>query len=509
MTAVYVIPGGKTGGRPEPYQEVRSMTGAAARNAMRPASFENNSIYPTPENWKHPLSFTRRPEKIRYPRGEAGKVLGATVFYLPDRELPLIDLSVFVKAGDVDLTDDKVGLPGILNGTIIRGGTKKLNPQELALVLDENAIKMSISVGEEESVIRLSVMREEWNLGLSLLAEVLTEPAFDREVLKAVKGQALATIQRQGGDARLVLRREGYIGHFDGHPYGRDPLLALDTIPHLTAEDLKGFLETYFVPSNMVVAISGDIEKGQAFSDLEALLDKLPAQVSPVRNLKKPKDPEPFVGLIHKPGQIQSQVSIWLPSVLRTHPDYWKIGLLMDVFGGNDSLLYTRLRDDLGLVYAAGFYQAYKWQAGMLIGYIGCRGDMTTTAIGESLKIMESLREVIPEKELELKRQDVLNSFVFNVDTPAQLVEVYSRYALRGEPLDTLEKIQDAYLSATREELKGLAKEFLQPSKVQIFVVGDKTTAVRTDGGDRVTLEEALKRLSRDLQLPFREIPLR
>ena len=75
--------------------------------------------------------------------------------------------------------------------------------------------------------------------------------------------------------------------------------------------------------------------------------------------------------------------------------------------------------------------------------------------------------------------------------------------------LDTLEKIQDAYLSATRGELKGLAESFLNPSKVQIFVVGDKTTTVRTDKGDAVTLEEALKRLSSDLRLPFREIPLR
>jgi zinc protease len=286
-------------------------------------------------------------------------------------------------------------------------------------------------------------------------------------------------------------------------------LLALDTIPHITAENLRDFLKTYFVPSNMVVAISGDIEKGVAFKGLEGFLAQLPVQKSPDRDIKKPKDPKPFVTLIHKPGQIQSQISIWLPSVERTHPDYWKIGLLMDIFGGSDSLLYTRLRDDLGLVYAAGFYQAYKWRAGMLIGYIGCRGDMTTIAIGEALKIMNSLRADIPEKELELKRQDVLNSFVFNVDTPAQLVEVYSRYALRGEPLDTLEKIQDAYLSATREELRGLAEGFLNPSKVQIFVVGDKTTTVRTNKGDAVTLEEALKRLGSDLRLPYREIPLR
>jgi predicted Zn-dependent peptidase len=511
MTAIYVIPGEESDRRPEPYQEVRSVTGAAARSAVIPVAFENHSDYPTPEDWKHPLSFTRKPEKIIYPKAEQTALSGATVFYLPDRELPLVDLSILVKAGDVDIPNEKMGLPGILNGAIIRGGTKNLGPSELALVLDENAIKMSIAIGEEESVIKLSVMREEWDQGLSLLADVLTQPAFDQEVLKAVKKQSLSAIQRQGGDARSVLRREARIGYFEGHPYGRDPLMALDTIPTITADDLRHFLKTYFVPSNMVVAISGDISKADAFSGLEGFLERLPAERPPDRELRKPDEPKPFVAIIHKPGQVQSQISIMLPSVERTHPEYWKIGLLMDIFGGTDSLVYTRLRDDLGLVYAAGFYQTYKWRAGMLMGYIGCRGDMTTIAIGEALKIMNSLHEGIPEKELEQKRQDVLNSFVFNVDTPDQLVEVYGRYALRSEPLDTLERIQNAYLSATSEELKGLANRYLKPSKTQIIVVGDKTARAKTAEGDpvMVTLEEALRRLSDELNLPFREIPLR
>jgi len=142
--------------------------------------------------------------------------------------------------------------------------------------------------------------------------------------------------------------------------------------------------------------------------------------------------------LIQKPGQVQSQVSLGLPSVKRTHPDYWKISLLMNLFGGSDSLMYTRLRDDLGLVYSAGFYQTYKWNAGILSGYIGCKGDKTAAAIAQTIEIMNSMRQDIPAKELEQKRLDALNSFVFNVDTPVDLVNVYGRYYMRNEPLDTL-----------------------------------------------------------------------
>jgi predicted Zn-dependent peptidase len=181
----------------------------------------------------------------------------------------------------------------------------------------------------------------------------------------------------------------------------------------------------------------------------------------------------------------------------------------MNIFGGNDSLMYTRLRDDLGLVYSAGFYQTYKWKAGILVGYIGCKGDKTGAAIMETINIMKSLQEDVPALELEQKRRDALNSFVFNVDTKAELVEVYSRYYMRQEPLDTLERIQDAYFRSDREDLGRLAQQFLDPKKIQIFVVGDKLTPVKNNAGDEVTLEEDLIALSKTLGLPYQEIRLR
>ena len=172
-------------------------------------------------------------------------------------------------------------------------------------------------------------------------------------------------------------------------------------------------------------------------------------------------------------------------------------------------MMYTRLRDDLGLVYSAGAYGTYKWSAGMIYGYIGCRGDKTVPAISETVNIMKALQQEVPHRDLEQKRLDVLNSFVFNVDTPSDLVEVYARYHMRNEPLDTLGKIQDAYFRADAQELKRLARQYLDPEKLQIFIVADKQTKVNNPGGAELTLEQDVMQLARSLGLPYREIALR
>jgi hypothetical protein len=75
--------------------------------------------------------------------------------------------------------------------------------------------------------------------------------------------------------------------------------------------------------------------------------------------------------------------------------------------------------------------------------------------------------------------------------------------------LDTLEKIQDAFFNASRDELDQIAQKYLDPQKLQIFVVGDKLIKLKNDAGDDITLEEDLKALAQELGVPFREIELR
>jgi zinc protease len=494
---------------PEPYEEIRSVKGSSATKVIKIDTSTNHSNHATPEGWKHPFSFERQPEKIEYEKAETVAIEGAKVFYLPDRKLPLIDLTVLIKAGSVDVGNDKAGLCTLLDSCLIRGGTGKYSPSELAGILDGNAIRITSSFESEVAVITLSVMKDDWDKGLELLKEVITRPRFDADVLEVVKRKRMTSLNRQGGNAREVARREARIWHFKGHPYGRDPLEELKTIPAVTGHDLREFLKKYLVPSNMVAAVAGDIGKTDVIKSLEKLFSALPGGEAPERRLEDPEVTPPVLAFINKPGQVQSQVGMMLRSVKRTNPDYWKIRLLMDIFGGSDSLMYTRLRDDLGLVYSAWFYETYKWRAGMLIGYIGCHGEKTARAIEETVKIMQAVGENISPSELEQKRLDALNSFVFNVDTPDALVNAYARYYMRGEPLNTLERIQDAYMNVSREKLERLAEKFLDSKRLQIFVVGDKTTRVQKEDGTEVTLEEDMITLAKRLNLPYREIELR
>jgi zinc protease len=508
-TSVYVIPGGSPDQPPASYSEERTVSSSFAARTAVSTDRQNHSDFPTPAGWQHPLSFNREPHRIAYPAAERLTISGAEVFFIQDAEVPLIDASFLVKAGAVDLDETQAGLSGLLNAALIRGGTERYSPTELATVLDENGIRISVNVAEEDTTIRLSVLRDDWEKGLDILAELLTRPRLDPQVLEAARTQMLMRLDRQAGDAQAVAFRESMIKRFPDHPYGRDPLAAREVLPKLSADDIKTFIDTHVVPVNLKAAVSGDIDSPRVVEGLKRFFDQLPQTPPPPRRLPEPQRAPAQMTLIHKPGQVQSQVVLTLPGPKRIHPDYWKSSLLMSVFGGSDSLMYKRLRDDLGLVYSAGFYQTYKWQTGLLVGYIGCKGDKTADAISETVKIMSALRKEVPAAEFSRKRLDALNSFVFNVDTKSDLVEVYSRYALRGEPLDTLDSIQDAFFDAHLTDLQRIAGERLLPADIQITIVGDKEVAVRQADGSERALASVLQDLALELGIPFQELPLR
>jgi predicted Zn-dependent peptidase len=366
-SSIYVIPGGRPDKPPESYREIRSVGTSAAGERTEPVDFANRSRYPTPDNWRHPLSFDRQPEKISYPPPQRLSIGQTEVFFIPDRQLPLVDLALIIRTGRVDLRPDQAGLAQLLESVLIAGGTISKSPEALAMALDESAVRLSVTIGEESAAVRLSVLKSDWEKGLALLREILLEPAFDPEVLNAARGQLVAGLKRQGEDARAVAFREAKRWHFKNHPYGRDPLEAVDIIPTLAVEDLTQFLRRHFVPANMVIAASGDIGQDKLVAGLTAFLGALPQESPPVRRLKDPTATPPVLALLDKPGQVQAQIALMLPGIQRSHPQFWDLSFLSQIFGGSDSLLYTRLRSDLGarlfgqfpsVLYVAGRFSA-------------------------------------------------------------------------------------------------------------------------------------------------------
>lgn len=507
MTVSVVLPGGEAADAPVDYHETRVYTPGDEENEYIPKSFANHSVYKTPSGWKHPLSFHREPELIKYKDAEQFTVNGARVFYLKDDTVPMAELKLVIKAGGLDLPADKQGLNKLLRSTLIQGGTENYDSQTLAEILDDNAMQFGINSGLETTTVTISVLSETFEYALQILGDILTRPALEEGVFNAAVQQQLVGLHMNSGDAQWLAANISASRFFAGSPYGADVLNEMNTLPQVTRDEVKAFIDTYFVPGNMTIAFSGNVER----EEVERLLTKFTGRLNPApapgRDVGVLSMEHSGFYLVNKPGQVQSQIILMLPSVKRNDPEFWKLNFLANLYGsGKDSLLLTRLRDDLGLAYSSSFWQTENWQTGYFMGWIGCQGARTGLALREATGLMESLKQGVKDKDVKRNKQMLLNSFVFNLDNNFDLAATYAGYALRDVPLDTLEKIQLAFSEATAEELTELAQRFFDVSKLQIVVVADKNTVVEDVDGKKVTLQEDLAKLAQELGLPFTEL---
>jgi predicted Zn-dependent peptidase len=143
---------------------------------------------------------------------------------------------------------------------------------------------------------------------------------------------------------------------FAAHPYHRPGIGWISDLNSFSATDAQKFFDKYYVPSNMVVAVAGDVKAAQAIPILEKYFARLPARPQPdeTTTVEPPQNSERKVTL-----KDRSQ-PIYLEGYHR--PDYRsKDDAVFDAISdlmseGRTSRLYRALvRDKKIASYSAGF----------------------------------------------------------------------------------------------------------------------------------------------------------
>jgi predicted Zn-dependent peptidase len=68
---------------------------------------------------------------------------------------------------------------------------------------------------------------------------------------------------------------------FAAHPYHRPTVGWISDLNHFSATDAQKFFDKYYIPSNMVVAVAGDVKAAQAMPILEKYFSRLPTRPHP------------------------------------------------------------------------------------------------------------------------------------------------------------------------------------------------------------------------------------
>jgi len=400
---------------------------------------------------------------------------GMQLFLLEDHELPLIHVSAVIRTGSVYEPAEKIGLAG-LTGTVMRtGGTTSKTGDELDERLEQIAARVETSIGRSSGSAYMSVLKEDVDTGLSILADVLMNPAFREDKIELAKISARTGIARRNDNPGGIASREyAKLIYGPQSVYARQTEYA--TIDSITREDMMEFYRRFYHPNNTMMAVWGDFKTDEMVARIKTAFkdwSKSNVQVPPIPEVKY--EFQSTVNVITKDNMNQSIIRLGHIGGVMSDPDYFALMVMNEILGsGFTSRLFKNVRSRQGLAYSVfGVYSADFDHPGMF--YVGSQTKLQST-VRATEAMIEEVRKMteseVTDEELALAKDSFLNSFVFNFESRGQIVNRLVTYVYYGYPEDFLQKTKENVEKVTKADVLRVAKAHLRPDKVQILIVG-------------------------------------
>ena len=400
---------------------------------------------------------------------------GMIVYLLEDHELPIIDISVRIRTGSIYEPADKVGLASITGAVMRTGGTTSKTGDELDEILENLAASVETGIGDDSGSASVSVLKEDLDTGLSILADILMNPAFREDKIELEKVQHRSGIARRNDNPGGITRRE-----FSKLIYGADSPYArtteYDTINSITRDDLVAFYQKFFRPNNIILGVLGDFDSETMLTKIqEAFKGWKYAEIDFPEKPEIPATYEKKVALVNKDDVNQTNIRMGHIGWLRKNEDYPALVVMSQILGiGFSSRLINSIRVEKGLAYSVGNnYGAGYDVPGVFFIVCGTKSEATVTAIEAILTEVEKMRtEEVSDDELKQAIDGFMNSSVFDYDTKGEILSRALRYEYYEYPQDFVEQLMAGIREVSKADVKRVAAEYLQPDKFTLIAVG-------------------------------------
>ena len=454
----------------------RTATLAFTLCAASLAGAQTKVAHPPLEPWKHVPILPLHDFKPVQPK-RIVLANGLTIFLQEDHELPFVNGTILIRGGSRDESADKVGLVSLYGQTWRTSGTKSASGDALDETLALKAARVETSGGLANTSLHWTSFKQDFDQVFAVATDVLFHPDFKADKLQLAKRQLTAGIARRNDDAADIAQREASILVYGkSSPYARE--IEYATLSAVQLSDLSAWHDRTVLPNNMIVAVSGDFDSTAMEAKLRRVFEPLAKGIAAPLAITSMPAPKPGVYYVNKTDVNQSNVYIVGVGTERNNPDYYALSVMNEIFsGGFGSRILQNVRTKLGLAYEVyGSYGSSYDHPGMFTVVALTKSGSTIPATRAMLDEIGRLKTQPPSPaELSSAKDQVLNSFIFNYDTPDKTLGEQVTLAFYGYPPDFLERYKSGIERVTADDVTRVANKYVDASKLAILVVGNGT----------------------------------
>jgi zinc protease len=399
--------------------------------------------------------------------------LGLKVWLVQDKSAPALSVSFSLPGGTAS---DPAGQSGVtsLMAALLTDGAGPLDAHAFRQRLEDAAASLSFSASLDRlggSLRVLSATREE---GFELLRLALTRPRFDLDMIEQRRAQTIAALNQAGQRPSSLAARTMMATEFAGYPYAADPDGTPEDLRKLTRHDLEQRAQTLLERSGLVIAAVGDIEEAELARLLDHAFGTLPPGRAPpdLSDWTPPTRPRTIV--VERPVP-QSTALLALPGVRRDDPDWYAVVALNHILGGGgqQSRLFTEVREKRGLAYGASSSLRAYHKAGLIVISTASANERIAEALAVVRTVLARLRADGPtEQELADAKTYLGGALSLSLDSSPAIAGLLLSMQVDNLSPDHLTRRNKLIDAITLDDVRRLAHRLLNDELLTTIVVG-------------------------------------
>ena len=256
-------------------------------------------------------------------------------------------------------------------------------------------------------------------------------------------------------------------------PLGMPILGTSKSLQAIEKTELRKYLTDTYTPENIVISVAGNFDEQEIVRKLERKFYRIK------------KDPEHDTPLADKPKHFASanvrqkdteqvHLCIGMKGIELGNDDNYVLQLANYVFGGGmSSILFQKVREDLGLVYSIYSYISAYRHAGLFTIYAGMNAENTEKVFGMVISEIKEFRTSGMTDELLTKaKEQFKGNFIMGIESSSSRMTSNGKSELLLGYVRTPEEVVEKVEGVTLDRVKQVLDETFDLDKMAVAAIG-------------------------------------
>ena len=382
-----------------------------------------------------------------------------------------ISVGIMVQNGSRNESKDVNGISHFIEHMFFKG-TDKRNAKEIVQEIENIGGQINAYTSKETTCYYIKALNTHVDLCLDVISDMILNSKFDEEEIEKEKGVVIEEINMSQDNPEDVLDEIHSEAIFGDNSLSYPILGTPDRIKSFNRKKIKDYIRTHYTPYNSVLSICGKFDEKELRKLIEEYFGKWSKD-----DIYNPTYES--ITLKHDSKYTEKQIeqvhiNLGLNGLPYADDKSYSLVLLNNIFGGGaSSILFQKVREELGLCYSVYSYIQPYLGVGTLNIYTGLSNkycDKAVSVINDHL--YDFANKGISKELLEINKEKIKASYILGLESTSSRMFANAKCFLLQNKIKTQEDVINRINKIDNDDINYVLEKCFKPGIISTAFVG-------------------------------------